>query len=453
MFQIVRRIIFFLAFYLPLEDFLLKWVPVPYEVYLALRQVPDALVLAAAGIAVGSRVFQTTRFRLIGRGADALLALFVVSAFGSVLLQGGSLLPAVLNLKALLRYVLLIYALINIPVDRDTAETLIQVVYASLLIQFVVSGIQLLGPMEVDKLFLPRIEDTEVAGAQLKSTAHKEVQDGYIFGTMTNTISYGGFLLVGLATYLTRFDRDDISMRYWGMVGLILFLSFMSGSRAVTIAVLLLAGTHQYMLGRLKRLTLIGLFLTPLLIPLSMVVSLGITDTYFFEIFSTAYVEKAMEQRLGIVVLVLPFFLAGLSPLDILFGLSADRQILDQFVSDMFDVPLLLVQEIATIEDVYWAALLIYYGLVGFALLAGFLWMVLQQLRTIRRRMRDAMVKRVTRIALLLIIVAVPLNFLGQFFEVRQFSFYLWMFGGISLSLVIHRGGEPSEPEELSETA
>jgi LPXTG-motif cell wall-anchored protein len=448
--RIARNIVFFLALYLPLEDFLLKWVPVPYEVYLAMRQIPDALVIVAAGIAVGARIFQTTRFRLIGRGADVLLVLFVLSAYGSVLLQGGSVLEATLNLKALLRYVLVVYTLVNIPMDRETATTMFRVVYASVLIQLVVSAIQLAGPIEVDSIFLPRIEEQEVAGTQFKSTAHKEVERGYIFGTMTNTISYGGFLLVGLGLYLTRFRRKDLPIRYWVVVGLALFLSFMSGSRAVTIAVLLLTAAHQYMLGRLKRLTLIGLFLTPLIIPLSMVVSVGLTDTYFFEIFSQQYVDKAMEQRLGIILLVLPYFVSSLGSLDILFGLSADRQILDQVISDMFDVPLLLVQEIATIEDVYWAALLVYYGVVGFALLGGFFWVVLRRVQTIYHQAEDATVKRVAQIALLLFVVAIPLNFLGQFFEVRQFSFYLWTFVGMGLSLVLHPPQKASPSGEVS---
>lgn len=437
--RIARNIVFFLALYLPLEDFLLKWVPVPYDVYLALRQIPDALVIVAAGIAVGARTFQTTRFHLIGRGADVLLVFFVLSAYSSVLLQGGSLLEATLNLKALLRYVLVVYTLVNVPMDRETATTIFRVVYASVLIQLVVSAIQLVGPMEVDSIFLPRIEDEEVAGTQLGSTALKEAERGYIFGTMTNTISYGGFLLVGLGTYLTQFRRKNIPIRYWVVVGLALFLSFMSGSRAVTIAVILLTAAHQYILGRLKRLTLIGLFLTPLIIPLSMVVSVGLTDTYFFEIFSQQYIDKAMEQRLGVILLVLPYFVSSLGSLDILFGLSADRQILDQVITDMFDVPLLLVQEIATIEDVYWAALLVYYGVVGFGLLGGFFWAVLRRVQTIYRWAEDATAKRVAQIALLLFVVAIPLNFLGQFFEVRQFSFYLWMFVGMSISLTFHQ--------------
>ena len=437
--RLALRIVYFLVLYLPLEDFLLKWVPVSYPVYLALRQIPDALVLVAAGIAIGARTYTEARFRIVGRAADICLVLFVVSSFVSVVLQGGNYLTAVLNLKALLRYVLLVFVLLNVRVEREDVYTFFRFIYISLGIQFLVSAIQLVAPYEIDAFFLPRVEDTEVAGTQFQSTAIKEVERGYTSGTMTNTISYGGFLLVGLATYVTQFTENRRLVAYWGMVLVTLFLAFMSGSRGVTIAVVLLVMADHYLKGQTQKVAWMGLFVLPLLVPLLAFAGVDLTDNYFFEIFSGTYVDKAMEQRLGIVVLVLPHFLAGLGAMDILFGLSADRAILDQFVSDMFDIPALLVQKIATIEDVYWVALLIYYGVIGFALLAGFFGSVFGHVRTVLRTASGVLETRVARIAVLLFVVAIPLNFLAQFLETRQFSFYFWLFIGITLSYAAHR--------------
>lgn len=437
--RLALNIVLFLTLYLPVEDFLLKWVPVPYPVYLALRQIPDALVIVAAGIAVGARTFKTTRFRRIGRAADALLVLLVVSAFTSAVLQGGNLLTATLNLKALLRYVLVIYVLLNVEMGRREVRTFMRFVYVSLIGQFIVSAIQLVGPIEVDSIFLPRIEDTEVAGTTFQSTADDEAQRGYIFGTMTNTISYGGFLLVGLALHVTRYVRERPLLQYWGMALLMLFLAFMSGSRAVTIATVLLVGADHYFDGQFGRFVRKGLYAAPLLIPVLLLAGVDLTDNYFFEIFSGAYIDTAMEQRLGIVLLVLPFFLSALGPIDILFGLSADREILNQFLSDMLDVPKLLVEQVATIEDVYWISLLVYYGLIGFALFSGFVGSVVRQLGRLWRETTDALERRLVQTTLLLFVVAIPLNFLGQFFETRQFSFYLWAFVGVTLSYAAHR--------------
>ena len=447
--RIALRIVYFLILYLPLEDFLLKWVPVPYPVYLALRQVSDGLVLVAAGIAIAARTYTTTRFRILGRAADSLLVLFVVSSFASVFLQGGDVLTAVLNLKALLRYVLVVYVLLNVEVGRREARTVLRLVYVSFGIQLLVSAVQLAAPIEIDSIFLPRIEEQEVAGTQFKSTAHKEVERGYIFGTMTNTISYGGFLLAGLATFVTRYLRRRTAV-YWGLVLVTLFFAFMSGSRGVTIATVLLVGADHYFDGQFGQFVRVGFYAAPLLIPAILFAGVDLTNIYFFEIFTGWYIEQAMEQRLGIVLLVLPHFLSGLTVVDLLFGLSADRAILDQFVSDMFDVPKLLVEQIATIEDVYWVAILVYYGFIGFTLFGGFFVSVIRHVHTVYEQATDALERRMAQISLLLFVVDVPLNLLAQFFESRQFSFFLWLFAGVSLSYAAHRTRHDERTDETA---
>jgi len=437
--RIALQIIYFLVMYLPLEDFLLKWIPVPYPVYLGLRQMSDVLVLVAVAITIGIRLRSTRRFRIIGRGADLFLGAFVVLALGTVVARGGDVLITVLNLKALLRYVLLMYILLNLRIERTEVYTFLRLIYVSLGIQLVVSLAQLVGPVSVDQFFFPRVRDTEVAGVQFKSTAYKEAERGYIFGTMTNTISYGGFLLVGLATYVTRYIRNRRDLFYWGTVAVFLFLAYMSGSRAVTFAVVLLVGGDHYFsgeTGRFLKTNALIFFPLALLIVLS---GVNLTDLHVFEIFSAEYLRIAMKQRLGILLDVLPQFLSELRVVDVLFGLSPDRTILNRFVADMAEVPAVLTGNVAVIEDVYWAALPVYYGLVGLSLFGGFLVSIFGQLFRIAWWGKGLLERRLARIALLLLVVSIPLNLIAQYFETRQFSFYLWLMVGMSLSYTYTR--------------
>ncbi|WP_263808571.1 hypothetical protein [Salinibacter sp.] len=437
--RIALQIIYFLVMYLPLEDFLLKWIPVPYPVYLGLRQMSDVLVLVAVAITIGIRLRSTRRFRIIGRGADLFLGAFVVLALGTVVARGGDVLITVLNLKALLRYVLLMYILLNLRIERTEVYTFLRLIYVSLGIQLVVSLAQLVGPVSVDQFFFPRVRDTEVAGVQFKSTAYKEAERGYIFGTMTNTISYGGFLLVGLATYVTRYIRNRRDLFYWGTVAVFLFLAYMSGSRAVTFAVVLLVGGDHYFsgeTGRFLKTNALIFFPLALLIVLS---GVNLTDLHVFEIFSAEYLRIAMKQRLGILLDVLPQFLSELRVVDVLFGLSPDRTILNRFVADMTEVPAVLIGNVAVIEDVYWAALPVYYGVLGLALFGGFLLLIFGQVYRIARWGKELLERRLARIALLLLVVAIPLNLIAQYFETRQFSFYLWLMVGVSLSFTYTR--------------
>ncbi len=433
------RIVYFLVVYLPLEDFLLKWLPVPYPIYLGLRQVSDVLVLVAVGVTLGTRLRSTRRFRIIGRGADLCLLSFVILALGTVVAREGNVLYTVLNLKALLRYVLLVYVLLNLRVERTEVYTFLRLIYVSLGIQLVVSLIQLVGPVSVDQFFFPRVRVTEVAGVQFKSTAIREAEKGYIFGTMTNTISYGGFLLVGLATYVTRYIRDRRTLSYWGTVAVFLFLAYMSGSRAVTFAVVLLVGVDHYLsgeTGRFLKVSTLTFFPLALLVVLS---GVNLTDLHVFEIFSAEYLRTAMTQRLGILLEVLPQFLSELRIADVLFGLSPDRSILNRFVSNLASIPAGLSGNVQGIEDVYWVALPVYYGLVGLALFGGFLVSIFGHLYRIARWGKEILERRLARIALLLLVVAIPLNLIGQYFETRQFSFYLWLLVGVSLSFTYTR--------------
>jgi hypothetical protein len=119
--------------------------------------------------------------------------------------------------------------------------------------------------------------------------------------------------------------------------------------------------------------------------------------------------------------------------------LSPDRAILNRFVVDMAEVPVVLTGGVAVIEDVYWVALPVYYGLVGLTLFGGFLVLIFGQLYRIARWGKELLERRLARIALLLLVVSVPLNLIGQYFETRQFSFYLWLLVGVSLSYTYTR--------------
>ena len=429
--RLALGILLFLTFYVPVEDFVLKWLSVPGAVYAALRQGTDLLVIIAASLAIGDRVLRTKHFRILGRGLDLLLLLFVVSAFLSALFHRADSLGVALNLKALLRYVLVAYTLLNINIDEPRLRLFGSVFIAALSIQVLVGVIQLAGGPGVASFFLPRTPEEAVAGQQLTFTATWEVEHGWIFGTIGHTIGFGGFLLVGLAYWLTgQFARPA---RYWvGAVGFLL-LAYFTGSRATTLAVLLMVGLHQYLLGHFGKKIMLGVFLSPLILVIVLGLGVEFSGNYVTEAFSGDYVQQAMNQRLGIALLVIPYFLSGLGPIDILFGITPDREIIGQMVSNMFDVPSALIHQIGMIEDVYWAALLVYYGIFGVGLLLSFLFRLFGWLWE-DSRILNGKAGRLSSIAVLLLGIAFPLNFLGQFFEIRQFSFYLWLFIGLAFA-------------------
>ena len=77
-----------LAFYLPLEDFLLRWLPLPLSLLVAIRQVPEVLVWLVALGAAALHLANHGSIRVIGRRIDRFLLGFIVVAIATIFLNG-----------------------------------------------------------------------------------------------------------------------------------------------------------------------------------------------------------------------------------------------------------------------------------------------------------------------------------------------------------------------------
>ena len=93
-------------------------------------------------------------------------------------------------------------------------------------------------------------------------------------------------------------------------------------------------------------------------------------------------------------------------------------------------VPLQRLIAYKAFEDVYWVALLAYYGFAGTALFAWVLWkLFVAALRVLRAGDPDQRALAAALAALLL--VTVPLTFVVRTFEFRAFAFGFWMLAGL----------------------
>lgn len=434
------RIVLGLVFYLPLEDFLLKWLPVSDFVYLALRQAPDLLVLVAVGLVVAARVAEGGRIRIVGHGADAMLLLFVLIAAASTSLNEASPLAALLNLKALLRYVLVVYVLVNVPIGERRLQRVIGVAVAAVAIQAAVAGLQAGFGQEVVSFFLPPSTDVTVGGLHLEFAATWEAGRGRVFGTMGQTVAFAGFMVVGLSVWLAT--RHEHPLRYW--IGILVFVAllYLSGSRASLITGIGLVFGYEAIRGNVGLKTTLGVLGAGVVAGIVALTSVNLGQTELGEIFTERYLDVAMNQRLGVVLLVIPEFVSRLDLHQVLLGMSGDPVILADFLADMFRAPRALLREATLLEDVYWGALMAYYGVVGFGCIAYFL---VTAIRRVMRIRSDGSLSesagQMATVALLLLLASVPLNLVGKSLEVRQFAFYMWTSVGLALAAWDQRPG------------
>lgn len=434
MLTVAYRIVLGLAFYLPLEDFLLKWLPVSDFVYLALRQLPDLLVLVAVGLVVSARMAGGGRFRVIGRGADVALVLFVLVAAASASLNGANAAAALLNLKALLRYVLVVYVLLNVPLDERRLQSVFGAVLVGVGIQGLVAGVQAVFGQQVTSFFLPPSTEVTVGGLHLEFAATWEAARGRVFGTMGQTVAFAGFMVVGLSVWLVT-QKGRRSMRYWGGVLGFIALLYLSGSVASLITGVGLVVIFEALRGNVGLKAILGVMGAGMAVILLTLTPVALGQTELGEVFTERYISIAMNQRLGVIVLVLPEFVASLDVQQILLGMSGDPVILADFLAEMFRAPRALLREATILEDVYWGALIVYYGLIGFGCIGYFLLAGLRGAVAVRGKTSLSQpARQAATVALLLLLAAVPLNLVGKAFEVRQFAFYLWTTVGLALS-------------------
>ncbi len=432
------KIIILLSIYLPFEEFFLKWLPVSDFTYFLLRQMPDAIVFSLSLILLLTKLSSAKNIPVVGYKADAFLFLFVVWAFVTLILNhAADTVVGLANIKALLRYVLLIYIVLMLNPSEKQIDRLVRWLLLSVACQSLIGFSQFIGGIPVRDFLAARHVSESIGGIIIGFTGDRFEGINDLMGTMGNTISFAYFLLLGLVIWF--FSSRFGSLKYWLGIMALFVLIYLSGSRSVTIAAFLLIVYHQIWVKGWRRTTKSIIALSVLLVPAGLVVlSSGMLsgtedNNSFWFMFSGDYLEAALNQRLGIVVYVVPNILFGIHNI---IGFSPDENFLADYIANNLPmVPQVLIHVLPyVIEDIYWVAMYAYYGLIGFVFWLFFLVCLHKNIYRSISVAASTVNYRLRGVALFLLLASVPLNFLNQAFESRAFSFYLWLFCGLTLA-------------------
>ena len=420
-----------LAFYLPLEDFLLRWLPFPQGFLVVLRQGPEVLVWLVALSAAALHLANHGTIRVIGRRIDRFLIGFIVVAVATMFLNDANVIEASLNLKALLRYIPLIYALIMLAPDNAQLARIPRVVVVAFGIQAAVGITEWIGGQPARSFFsvIHAWGGYSFSTASVSAIRFGEIHD--LTGTMPRPIAYGYFILVGLVVWVVQNEKRPL--RYGAGVALALLLTFLSHSRMAFFGAVLVVVMHQVAIRGVRKTVWLTMLLLPLVAALSLSMGTALTQGfYILDVFSRDYWEHALTyNRLGLVVHILPYvFDGGIT----LLGYSSDVGIVATSVAEHFRLPdVIAFVFVQIVEDVYWLALLLYYGFVGFACFVLFFGKLTALAVRLYRRATDDSAKQYALIAVLFLVLAIPLNSINQTFEIRQFAYYLWLFVGVAI--------------------
>ena len=429
-------IIYFLTGYFAFEEFVLKFLPVSDAVYSYFRFLGEIFIYVAFGKLVLHKLYKGVPF--VKTPLDFPVICFYIVVFLSMVINRSPLIGSLYNIRPLARYIVLFYLIANSPLSKQRMDTLIRIILCIGVIQIGIGMIQWFGGTTLYDIFLPRESTLEVAGFT-KEFRLLEIgrEIGSIYGTLGDTVIYGVFMIVVLVIFLSRVKR----LEYLNLltIGVLLMFIARSYSRAATFSALLACVVwyfFQYGWKKTLRLSLAVLLIFGIL--------LAIVNPFELEyinprkarvslvgnvtgIFSGSYVKVAQRQRLGAILGNIPTVLAN-KPI---LGYGADQNATIDRLNKSKRSFLFKVLSKKGFKDVYWVAILCFYGVLGLGLFAFIFYRLFIASLRLYKRTANRLTKEMALVMLCLVVVTVFLLFFNRTLEFRGYGFYFWMCAGI----------------------
>ena len=436
-------IVYFVTALVPLEAFLIKFLPGPDQIVLAAQFVGEAAI-------AGTLLLALTR-RLLGRGTlrttplDLPLLILLSATVMSLLLnETGTtgLLGGALNMRVLFRYVGLFYLVVNLEPRPRQVRTIVRIVLVLGAINVVIGLLQWSVGEPFRTLFLPASIDADFLGqtrSSLLITRGREI--GAVFGTAGDTLFYGLFMVIVTTVFLGMVRRLSLATLF-GLGALLLAVS-LSFARAAVLAWFLVGLIFYRWRYGVANTLLVALFGTVVVV-LLLLPTTDQNDEFvnprrseqsivrnLTSIFSQSYLARARNQRLGHMIGTIPTILANRPLLG--YGPNQDTTIAAINASS----PSFLLFEVRPngFEDVYWMALLAYYGLFGTAAFGAVLVVLYRTARRIFLRSEQRMTRNMAVTVACLTAATIVLMLIYRVPEFRIYSFYLWLLPALLFSL------------------
>jgi hypothetical protein len=440
-------VILFLVMYMPMENLVLKFAPISDQIYFYASFFSEILIYLSFLAMVIRKIFRREKF--FGSPIDKYLIAFLIFTGLSIIINQSPLFGSLINVRALLRYTFLFYLVVNLNFDEQRVKRILSLIIFVGIFEILIGLLQLSFGNVINPILLPRQTDIEIAGISRGFVLLQRGRElGAIFGSLGDTIYFGLFMLIVMAVYLGRIEKIKI-IHLLPLLAIFLAINF-SYARAVVFAVFLLilvyyrvhAGKYRTM-SRLLFLSIGGFLVLTLFLNSSTIYDkftnpLKLQQNIISNltgIFNIDYFYRAQNQRLGALMNVPPIVIAN-SPL-VGFGPDEETTIekINQgrqnvsFVSERYKA------KKNGFEDVYWVALLAYYGFIGLGIVVLLLIKLYSSMLRIYQRTELRLTKNLAIVGICLTSVTILLLFFYRVLEFRIFSFYFWLLLGLLFGL------------------
>ncbi len=422
-----KRVVLFLAFFLPFEEFVLKFIPVSDQLYSLLRYVSELILFITLIALIVKKIIGRKPF--VKTAIDIPVLIFAFTAFLSGLLNQIPLLETVLFLRIVLRYYALYFLLVNVELDEGFTKKLIRGLVIIVSLQFFIGLAQIFFGNPVNSLLMPRPTTLSVGSYSKEWVLIQGLREkgNIVFGTFGDTVNLGLFILVVFIIAIgLYFSLEKPNKKMW----LFFLLSFFTliFTYSVGLIFTLLLSLLFFALIKRKWLFVAGGSLMILLIftlvtyfPAEFIEVA--TSGYavsplknFSATFSASFLENIQSNRL-FTLMEVPRVILSQSPF---FGFGPSWGLIKDRISSYW------------LGDVYWAQILGQVGLIG---LLSFFWILYRFYRSGWKvyKYSDDWLKKGIALGFLGVVVGVLFyDFIGAALETRPLAFYFWLFAGLT---------------------
>lgn len=449
----ITWIIWLLALFVPFEVMILKYLPVSDTVYSYLRFAVEVMIYLLAGF-VFSRYLYMKR-KPDSSPVDRPLVIFIVYAIIITIINNAPLFQSFIGLRVLLRYVPLFYVIMHIDLDRSTSRKLFNGLMVIAGIQCVIAIYQ--HYFGISQFWYPRASDLEIGGKQvafrLLATgfgAGREMGAG--IGTFGDSVFLALFLVICFIMAFSALQQSELiskkSKLWFGIMLLLITISlFFTYSRGSVIMAMLSIPIIIYLSGAKRKLVFFMSAGVILLVPVILFGVLNNTTSgsnyinpkvkytdpidNITAVFTSSYLDNTLQFSRGAVLtevggeLIESMKLLGYSPAQ---DFALEKAATKLFGSNM------PINNLPIINDVYWVAFIIYYGLIGLAIYFFILYKIFMVSRYVIKYSPDPYFRMFAIAMAALTIISIPYSLILRTFVFRSFGFYFWLLAGLVFS-------------------
>lgn len=441
----------FLCAYLPFEDFILLSVKLPDALYFALRSFVELALYGLLIVVIYEKVRHHRR--LVRTPIDYLLLLFLALSLLSLFLSRGNVFGGLVNLRSFLRYFAAYYIAVNIRIsDHDAIRFLKLLVVLSLFQVVLMTGQYFVSPINDYFINMRESFSVDMGGVEKKLTEEKT---GAALGTFAQAMNAVSILLIAFVFLVTQrlvygFKIYHRVFYYASVLGIAIavFFTYKRSGLLFFIFSFLLASwilSAKHFRRRILMYTIAGAF--------GAIALIGFGDKYsgnedlsasairggsfslgsfMAELFTSEYWTKISENSRGWVIINVGG--SVLSSFRII-GYGPDEDTAKQALVDENPAISRLI-EYSPLEDVYWVAMLLYYGPVGVGIMMVILYKLYLAATSLVARSIVPIETFIGGTCAVMVVVAFFYAFIERVFELRIFSFYFWFLMGIGINFI-----------------